>query len=151
MLAMTGKEVTTYVRDSMQSLSLSHGSINHDASRQTRNPYPIFYWTQVSLGSDLWVRLSFTDWVQHLVQTKLMWLWLMKIQTQYLLITPIGHCKAIWQCEWYNLVMNFGTKQCKWCHLMTKCWMNASGATWWPNFQLMQVASPFGQNCNWCK
>ena len=41
------------------------------------------YRTQVSLGSDLWVRLSFTDSLSYLVQTKLMWLWVMKIRTQY--------------------------------------------------------------------
>ena len=42
-----------------------------------------FYRTQVSLGSDLWVRFSLTDWLGELLQTKLMWLWLMNIQTQY--------------------------------------------------------------------
>ena len=26
----------------------------------------------------------------------------------------MGHSKAMWQCEWHNLVANFGTKQCKW-------------------------------------
>ena len=40
--------------------------------------------------------------------------------------------------------------QCKWRHLMTKFWTNASGVTWLPNFQLMQVAPTSGQNCNWC-
>ena len=33
--------------------------------------------------------------------------------------------RAMWQCKWLNLVDNFGT--------------NASSATWWPNFKLMQV------------
>ena len=37
---------------------------------------------------------------------------------------PIGHSKAMWQCEWHNLEANFGTKQCKWRHLMTKFWTN---------------------------
>ena len=49
-----------------------------------------------------------------------MLLWLVKISTQYQLIMPIGHSKAMWQCKWHNLVANFGTKQCKWRHLMTK-------------------------------
>ena len=49
-----------------------------------------------------------------------MLLWLVKISTQYQLIMPIGHSKAMWQCKWHNLVSNFGTKQCKWRHLMTK-------------------------------
>ena len=28
--------------------------------------------------------------------------------------------------------------KCKWCHLVAKFADNASGATWWPNLQLMQ-------------
>ena len=39
-------------------------------------------------------------------------------------------------------------KQCKWRHLMTKCWTNPSCATWWPNMQLMQVAPSGGQIYN---
>ena len=31
--------------------------------------YALFYRTQVSLGSDLWVRFSVTNWVSNLVQT----------------------------------------------------------------------------------
>ena len=30
--------------------------------------------------------------------------------------------------------------QCKWRHLVAKFGTNASGAIWWPNLQLMQVA-----------
>ena len=33
---------------------------------------------------------------------------------------------------------------------MTMFCTNASGATWWPNLQLMQVAPPGGQICNRC-
>ena len=29
---------------------------------------------------------------------------------------------------------------CKWRHLVAKFVTNASGATWWPNFEPMQVA-----------
>ena len=45
-------------------------------------PETNFYRTQVSLGSDLWVRFSETESI--FVQTKLMtmWFWLMKIKTQ---------------------------------------------------------------------
>ena len=43
----------------------------------------------------------------------------------------IGQSKAMWQCKWPNLVANFRT--------------NASGATWWPNLELMQVAPSGGQ------
>ena len=45
-----------------------------------------FYRTQVSLGSDLCVQLSLTNKQTEsntFVQTKLMWLWLKKIPTQY--------------------------------------------------------------------
>ena len=40
---------------------------------------------------------------------------------------------------------------CKWCHLVAKFATNASGAIWWSNLQLMQVAPSGGQICNWCK
>ena len=29
---------------------------------------------------------------------------------------------------------------CKWCHLVAKFGTNASGVTWWPNLETMQVA-----------
>ena len=35
--------------------------------------------------------------------------------------------------------------QCKWRHLVAKFPANACDATWWPNFLLMQMASPGGQ------
>ena len=34
---------------------------------------------------------------------------------------------------------------CKWCHLVAKFATNASGAIWWPNLELMQVAPSGGQ------
>ena len=43
---------------------------------------------------------------------------------------------------------------CKWCHLVAKFGTNASGAIWWPIFQLMQlmqVAPSCGQFFNSCK
>ena len=36
----------------------------------------------------------------------------------------------------------------KWRHLVAKFATNASGAIWWPNLQLMQVAPSGGQICN---
>ena len=36
----------------------------------------------------------------------------------------------------------------KWRHLVLKFWFNASGATWWSNFELMQVAPPGAQILN---
>ena len=41
--------------------------------------------------------------------------------------------------------------QCKWCHLVAKFETNASGAIWWPNLQLKQMAASGGQTCNQCK
>ena len=35
--------------------------------------------------------------------------------------------------------------------MVTKYPTNASGANWWPNLQLMQVAPSGGQICNLCK
>ena len=32
--------------------------------------------------------------------------------------------KAMWECEWHNLVANFRTKQCKWRFLMAKFWID---------------------------
>merc|ERR1712037_813007 len=40
--------------------------------------------------------------------------------------------------------------QCKWCHLLAKFAINASGAIWWLNVELMQVAPSGGQFCKWC-
>ena len=42
-------------------------------------------------------------------------------------------------------------KQCKWRHLVAKYATNASGAIWWPNCQLIQMASSGGQLYNFCK
>ena len=53
-----------------------------------------------------------------------------------MLIMQIGQSKAMWQHKLRNLVANFAN--------------NASGAIWWPNFQLMQVAPSGGQICNLC-
>ena len=37
---------------------------------------------------------------------------------------------------------------CKWRHLLAKFATYGSGAIWWPNLQLMQVAPSGGQICN---
>ena len=44
------------------------------------------------------------------------------------------------------LVAKFAT--CKWRHLMAKFEAYASGAIWWSNLQLMQVAPSGGKICN---
>ena len=41
---------------------------------------------------------------------------------------------AMWQCKWLKMVAKFGT--------------TTSGAIWWPNLQLIQVAPSGGQFCN---
>ena len=49
------------------------------------------------------------------------------------------------------LVAKFAT--CKWRHLVAKFEVYASGAIWWSNLQLMQVAPSGGQICDkwkWC-
>ena len=38
--------------------------------------------------------------------------------------------------------------QCKWRHLVAKFATKVSGAIWWPNLELMQVAPSGGQICN---
>ena len=92
----------------------------------------------------------------------------MRIPTQYQLIMPIGQFQAMRQCMWPNLVDNIGTNcnaiamqvappddqvldQSKLCHLVVKFVINAGGAIWWQNLQLMQVVSSCGQIFNLCK
>ena len=88
-----------------------------------------------------------------------MWLWLMKIPTQYGLILPIGQSKAMCQCKCLFLELMYGGQnwnQNKWRHQVVKFVTNASGATWWckkyqllakqcailrPNLQPVQEAS----------
>ena len=85
-----------------------------------------------------------------------MWLWLMKIPSQYQLIMPKGQLKAMWQCMWDNLVANFGTNasgetSCPNFEpmqiMVTQFATDTSGSFWWPNLQSVQVAPPGGQNC----
>ena len=54
-----------------------------------------------------------------------MWLWLIKITTQYQVMM------SMWQC--------------KWRHRMTKLVTNASSATWWPKLEPMLIALHVGQ------
>ena len=57
----------------------------------------------------------------------------LKMSTQTKLIMPIRQSKIIWQCKWPNLVTKFVTY--------------ASGATWWPTFEPIQVVPLGGQIC----
>ena len=75
-----------------------------------------FYWTHVFIGSDLWVLVSLGD----LVETSMMWLWLIKIPTQY----QTGYANMTIPG---NMVMQ-----------VAKFKDIASGATWCPNLYEMQ-------------
>ena len=46
---------------------------------------------------------------------------------------PIGKFKAMWQCKW-----------CCLCHVVAQFATDASGASWWLNFQPVHVAPPGG-------
>ena len=60
-----------------------------------------FYRTQVSLGSDLWVRFSLTELpFADLTDVTLA----NEDANSILMIISIGHSKAMWQCECHNLV-----------------------------------------------
>ena len=76
----------------------------------------IFYWTKVSLGSDLWARFSQTDW-----DTFLKLNWCDSSWWRYELNRTDNANRAILQCKLYNLVANFRN--------------NASDVTWLPNFE----------------
>ena len=66
----------------------------------------------------------------------------------------------IWnECKWRHLVTKCVAyasgqicNQCKWCHLVAKFGTNASGATRWSNFELVQVKPhTIGQIWKQCK
>ena len=83
-----------------------------------------------SLGPD--VCPSVREWVRDVVQTLLMWLWLLKIPNQYWLIMLREKFKAMRQCKWCRLlqVVPSGGQFCNWCkrhHLVAKFLTNASG------------------------
>ena len=89
-----------------------------------------FYRTQVNLGSDLWVRMSLTP--------RPLWnlteLTLADNDTNPILTDNAN--RAIQG----NVATQPGgqlCKQCKWRHLMIKCWTNPCCATWWPNMQFI--------------
>ena len=86
------------------------------------------YRTQVSLGFDLWVRLSLTNWLTEEPFWNLTDLTLADEDTNSILT---DNANSAFQG---NLVAKFGT--------------NASSTIWWPNLELMQVAPSCGQICN---
>ena len=50
-----------------------------------------------------------------------MWLWLMRIATQYQLMMSIGQSQAMWQCKWRHLVAKIETEQGKKTVQCTHC------------------------------
>ena len=103
-----------------------------------------FYWTQVNLGSDLWVRMSVRHWClvppddQTNPNCATWWPNIQLINIQ--LINTSG---AIWWSivQLMQVVPSGGQicNWCKWCHLVVKFATNTSGSIWLPNLQLMQV------------
>ena len=95
-----------------------------------------FYRTQVNPGSDLWVRMSVCPSVRHL------WLDLTDVtladeDTNSILTDNVNRAIEGNVAMQVLLVANFGS--------------NASGASWWPNFEPMQVVPLGDPICNWCK
>ena len=90
-----------------------------------------FYRTHVSLGSDIWVWVSQTNWATF---CRLNWCdsgwWRYQLNTN-------------WWCQYSiqgNVTMHVTSpggqlwNQCKWCHLVAKIGINADCITCWPNF-----------------
>ena len=106
-----------------------------------------FYRTQVNLGSDLWVRMS----VRPTPLWNLTDVTLVDEDTNSILTDNANRAIQANALQCGNAVNQYAgqlCEQCKWCHLMTKFWTNASCAICWPNFLLMQVAPSGGQICN---
>ena len=99
-----------------------------------KNMFLIFYRTQVSLGSDLWVLMSVTERLcSDLTDVTLADEDSNSIPTDDVNRVIRGN-NAKWQCKWCNLVANFGT--------------NTSSAIWWPNLHPMQEGPSGGQSYN---
>ena len=63
-----------------------------------------------------------------------------------------NYCKRKYLVGWFIFV-RFGENgkfYVIWRYLVAKFVANASGAIWWPNLQLMQLAPSGGQICKWC-
>ena len=87
--------------------------------------FTCFYRTQVYLGSDLWIQVSlsprgFADLTDVTLADE---------DTNSILTNSA--CRAIHGKVTMQVMQPVGQlwNQCKWLHLMTKCWTNASGAT----------------------
>ena len=67
---------------------------------------------------------------------------------------PIGQSKAIWQCK-FNIQVIQVIQVLESFQVIDSIQMSkvivSSGAIWWPNLELMQVAPSGGQICILCK
>ena len=124
----------------------------HETGKRTESGLPPPIWTYSficpflsdpgvpgvrSMGSSL------SNKLREVLQTYLMWLWLMNIQAQYKLIMPIGH-----SMEFPRQGKAYSKEIQIWFHLEVKFATDASSATWWPNLQSVQVAPSGDQICN---
>ena len=98
--------------------------------------YLYIYWTQVSLVRSLCpdVRPSVTNWrLWNLTDVTLA-----DEDTNSILTDNANRAiQGNVAMQWCNLVANFGS--------------NANGASWWPNFEPMQVVPLGDPICNWCE
>ena len=106
------------------------------------------YWTQVYLGSDLWVPMSHKETLLRLKRCDSGWCRYKLNKTQLGDQRLCGNASGA--TRWPNLqlmevvppgaqipgIQNYN--QSLWHHLAN----NSSGATWWSNLELMQVAPP---------
>ena len=95
-----------------------------------------FYRTQVSLGSGLWVPVSLSPSLQDLCEN-LTDVTLADDDTNSILTDNVNRAIEGNEAMQVLLVANFGS--------------NASGVSWWPNFEPMQVVPLGDPICNWCK
>ena len=86
----------------------------------------VFYRTQVNLGSDLWVRMSLSDVCADLTDVTLA-----DEDTNSILA---DNAKRVIQG---NEAMQVMQANAIWRHLVANFAINASGAIWWPNLQLL--------------
>ena len=91
----------------------------------------VWKWMKVSLGSE-WVQLSETHWLEVILETEVMWLWLTKIPTDTANKDNQGQCG-----KWHNLVANLVTHASRPTQLVAKIETNANDITHWPNLEVL--------------
>ena len=107
-----------------------------------------FYRTQVSLGSDLWVLMSVTQWLHTILFADLTDVTLADDDSNSIPTDDVN--KAILGNVAIQVAPSGGQQwnKCKWHHLVTKLVTNSRKPNCWPNLQLMHVVLSGGQNWN---